>query len=239
MKQCASRPYTQTTVLNRVAVKFIPDDRAAEIGRVNTNLVGTTRFDDELNKRNAGLFSENRPLAHRPFPVRNIDGHALRIPRLPADRVLDPPGLRLGCAVQNGEISLSNTSMRLKRFAKHTVGARRLCENHNSAGADIKTMDDAWSRAATAAVHSLSGLRKTIGERAIGMARSRVNDHPRRLIDNDDIGILENYFRIFHTRERNLSVHRTAAANGSGNAIRWDAKKPRLHFETKSAAVTT
>ena len=28
-------------------------------------------------------------------------------------------------------------------------------------------------------------------------------------------------------------------SNGSGNAIRWDAKKPRLHFETKSAAVTT
>ena len=239
MKQCASRPYTQTTVLNRVAVKFIPDDRAAEIGRVNTNLVGTTRFDDELNERNARLFCENRPLAHRPFTVRNIDGHALRIPRLAADRVLDPPGLRLGCAMQNGEIRFSNPAVRLERFAQRTIGARSLRKHHNSARSDIKTMDDAGTLAAAATVHSLSGLRKTIGERAIGMTRSRVNDHPRRLIDDDDIGILENYFRIFHTRERNLSVHRTAAANGNGNAIRWDAEKPRLHFETKSAAVTT
>lgn len=100
-------------------------------------------------------------------------------------------------------------------------------------------MDDTGTLAATAAVHSLSGLRKTIGERAIGMPRSRVNDHPRRLIDNDDIGILKNYFRIFHTLERNFSVHRTAAANGNGNAIRWDAENPKPALETRSAAVTT
>lgn len=239
MKQCASRPYTQTTVLNRVAVKIIPCDRTAKMGRMNANLMGAARFNDEFHERNARLFCENRPLAHRPFTVRNIYSHAFRIPRLPADRVLDPPGLRLGCAMQNGEIRFSNPAVRLERFAQRTIGARSLRKHHNSARSDIKTMDDTGTLAAAAVVHSLSGLRKTIGERTIGMARSRVNDHPRRLVDDDDIGILENYFRIFHTRERNLSVHRTAAANGSGNAIRWDAKKPRLHFETKSAAVTT
>lgn len=239
MKQCASRPHTQTTILCRIAVKFIPDDRTAEIGRVNANLMGAARFDDELNKRNAGLFSENRPLAHRPFPVRNIDGHALRIPRLAADRVFDPPRFRLRGSVQNGEIRLSDTSVGFERLAKRAIGSRRLCENHNSAGADIKTMDHARTLAAAAAVHSRSRLREMIRERIIGMPRSGMNYHSRRLADDDDIGILENYFRISHTLERNLSVHRTAAANGSGNAIRWDAENPKPALETRSAAVTT
>lgn len=239
MKQCASRPYTQTTVLNRVTVKFIPDDRTAEIGRVNADLMGAPRFDDELDERNARLFSENRPLAHRPFPVRNINGHTLRIPRLAADRIFDPSGFCFRGAVQNGEIRLSNAPMGLERLAERTVGAGSFRENHNSARADIEAMDDAGALAAAAAVHSRSRLREIIRERIIGVSRSGMNDHPRRLIDDDDIGILENYLKIFHALERNLSVHRTAAANGSGNAIRWDAENPKPALETRSAAVTT
>lgn len=239
MKQCASRPYTQTTVLNRVAVKFIPDDGTAEIGRVNADLMGAPRFDDELDERNPGLFSENRPLAHRPFPVRNINGHTLRIPRLAADRVFDPSGFRFRGAVQNCEIRLSNAPVGFERLAKRAVSSRRLCENHNSARADIEAMDDAGALAAAAAVHSRPRLREIIRERIIGVSRSGMNDHSRRLIDDDDIGILENYLKIFHALERNLSVHRTAAANGSGNAIRWDAENPKPALETRSAAVTT
>jgi hypothetical protein len=78
-----------------------------------------------------------------------------------------------------------------------------------------------------------------IRERIIGVPRSGMNYHSRRLADDDDIGILENYFRISHTLERNLSVHKTAAANGSGNAIRWDTENPKPALETRSAAVTT
>ena len=239
MKQYASRPYAQTTVPDGVAVKLVPDDRAAEIGRVNAYLMGAPRFDDELNERNAGSFGENRPPAHRPFPFRNIDGHALRIPRLAADRVFDPPRSRLRSAVQNGEIRLSDATVRLERFAERAVGARRLCENHDPAGADIKTMDDAGTLAAAADAHPRSRLREMVGERFIGVPRSGMDYHPRRLVHDHDIGILENYFYPPHALKRNLKVHRTAAIRGAGNAVICAAKGRISSFETKRAAAAT
>ena len=239
MKQNARRLHTQSPVFNGIAVKLISHYRTTQMGSMNANLMRTPGFDHKLHQRDTHFFSENSPLAYRPFSVRNIDGHALRIPRLPADRVFDPPCPRLRSSVQNGEIRLSDAFVRLERFAKRTVGPRRFRENHNSARADIEAMNDAGPLAAAAAVHSRPRLRETIGERIVRMPRRTMDDHPRRLIDDDDIGILENYLKIFHALERNLSVHRTAAANGSGNAIRWDAENPKPALETRSAAVTT
>lgn len=75
MKQCASRPYTQTTVLNRVAVKFIPDDRTTEIGRVNADLMGAPRFDDADNvaAQTKFMFYTYRHL-HKYTIIKSING---------------------------------------------------------------------------------------------------------------------------------------------------------------------
>jgi hypothetical protein len=71
------------------------------------------------------------------------------------------------------------------------------------------------------------------------VSRSGMNNHPRRLIDDDNIGILENYFYRIQFLERHLNVLTIAPRRGTGNDRTCASDGRMSHFDTRSAAAMT
>lgn len=102
-----------------------------------------------------------------------------------------------------------------------------LCHNHQSRRAAIQTMDDPWPQFAAHSAQILDVMQQRVDQRSIRMAGAWMNDHSRRLVEYDHIGIFEHDaqrqrlgFRDGRSRCRDLDLERLSRSHSSARAKR-------------------
>jgi hypothetical protein len=85
MQQLPFNPRLQPPIFYFVAVKFIPNNRIAQVRRMHAYLMSATSFNLKLNYRERPLVLQNFPMRNRLLPTRLNYSHPLSIPFLAPD----------------------------------------------------------------------------------------------------------------------------------------------------------
>ncbi len=165
------------------AVDRVTDQREVDVGHVYANLVGTSGF--QLDPY-MGMGTE--ALQHTVVADGRLaalgHGHALALPAMAADRRVD---LAAGGdhtdhdalidAADTAVLQLSNQlCLRLDGLGHH----------HQTGGVLVQAVDDAGTRYVDDIRHM---VQQCVEQGAIGVARSRVDHQPGRLVDHQDVVI--------------------------------------------------
>ena len=149
------------------------------------------RLDRELDERERALALERGPVGDGALAVAFDNRHALRVPRLAPDQRLERAGARLGRAVQDGEVGLAHGRVVFEVAPERAHRAGSLREHHHAARLLVETVHHTRTLHAAHAAHGGTMREERVHERAVGMAGRGMHDHPRRLVDDENIIILK------------------------------------------------
>ena len=171
------------------AVGRVADDRMADGAQVHADLMGAAGRDRHLQQRHALEVARPRDARHRAPRAARAGRHLLPLLRIAADRRVDPlarPGPRPRRARR------IPSRPRDRGTAATAPGAPR-----SFLATTIRPDVPRSSRCtmpgpqlAADAAQILDVVQQRVDERAAGCARRRVDDHPRRLVEHDDVRIL-------------------------------------------------
>lgn len=128
MEQGALGGAAERAVFLAAAVKRVADERMAEFGGMDADLVGATGFDDPLHKTYAVVGAQ--------YPI-------MRNRRPPFDRLVDRTLAGLGRTVHDGQVDFAHLLVRLEEPAELAVRRWRFGEHHDAGGIPVEPVDDA------------------------------------------------------------------------------------------------
>ena len=161
--------------------------------------------------------------------------HALAVDRVATDRGGDLP-LHLGRQApgerQVGAVEIT----RGEGFGQGAVGPVRLRHDHDARGVLVEPMDNARPLFATDARQVVPRMgQQRIDQRAVQIARRRMHDEARGLVQHDQVGILEqdgqgNVLRLRRggRRRRDVQAVERAGAHRFGRVLDQEAVAARL-----------
>ena len=184
-----------SSIAHGIAVKTVSGYGMAEMGRVDADLVSAPGFDAKLHERKRVLLRKDGPMRNCRFAVAFRNGHAFRVERFASDQGFERSSLRLRCAVENREICLADSSMRLKFPSQCEIRALRPRKHHHSARFAVEPMDHAGAFRAAYSRHVRKVLQQNVAERSVGVAGSAVHDHTGGFVDDNYVVISVDYFQ--------------------------------------------
>ncbi len=195
----------------------------ADRAEMHADLVRASGVNGHLAKRQAwhleraGDSGNGFPRASRPR------GHLLPMDRIAADGGIDTPAGRHGAPHERDVFLLDLAILELPR--QFLVRGIVLRDDHHAGRAAIEPVDDSRPQHAADAAEVGDVMQQRIDERAGGVTRAGMHDHARRLVDDDDVGILV----------KDLERHRLGFGGGrcGGGKIDGDAIS-RTHREVRA-----
>ena len=184
-----------SSIAHGIAVKTVSGYRMAEMGRVDADLVSAPGFDAEFHKRERVVLRKDGPMRNCRFAVAFRNGHAFRIKRFASDQGFERSSLRLRCAVENREICLADSSMRLKFPPQCEIRALRPRKHHHSACFAIQSVHHSRAFFASNSGHVREIFKQDVAERSVGVAGSAVHDHTGGFVDDNYVVISVDYFQ--------------------------------------------
>ncbi len=179
------------TVLRRSrAVHWIADDRVADVGHVNANLMGATSFD--LDKEETPRVRCRQRAVSGPCEaaVHHSGAHFVSAARTTPDQSLDDTRGRLGVSIHQREIFFLDLA-RLELLGELSVGLFVFRNHQNSAGVAVKPVHNPRPQFTAHATQVRTMVKKGMNQRAGFVAGSGMNDQSRRLVENEQVRILK------------------------------------------------
>ncbi len=171
------------------AVLAVAQHRAADVAEMNANLVRAAGLRKDANDGEAGepladLVERLRRAARR---IVAEDGHLLPLLRMHADGAIDEVPVAVRPARHNGEILLLDRAV-LKLEGELVVRPIGAGDEDDAAGVAVEAMDDSRpQRAARDAQRGAEMELQRAGQGAGPMSPRRMDDHPRRLVDEHQL----------------------------------------------------
>lgn len=175
-----------------IAVQRIIDDRMADIGHMDADLMGSSRFQTAFDPRVFAVPPLHRKMRNRLSAVFGDDGHFNPVFRMPSDSAVNNP-LRLdNIAVNEGPIAAPRRmSLDLRR--QSAMSRIRLGSHHDPRRILVQAVNDAGTdNTVYAGQLAVAMMEQGIDQGAVTVSRRRMDDHAARLIDNDDIAVFIN-----------------------------------------------
>ena len=171
------------------AVERIADDRMSDRAQVHANLVRAPGMNRDLRQRDRGVEVLGADDPRHGFPAApGSRRHLLPVARIAPDRRIDAPS-RLHHAPDERDVFLLDLAIvKLPRqfFVRRVV----LGDDHQAGRAAIEPMHDARPLLAADAAQIVNLMEERVHQRAARVPGRRVNDHARRLVDDDEVRIL-------------------------------------------------
>ncbi len=216
------------------AIDFVAQEWMAQMLEMNANLVRATGVERAFEKgRRAEIsrrlqFREDSPAGAGVASFAGLDhGHLLSVHRMAPDGGLNGSALAGEPARGKSEINLRYLTPR-ELPAQGLMRQIGLCGDEASARLFIQPVNDAGAQFAADAGKRPAMMKEGIDERATPVSRSRMNDHARRLVDDDERVVLKNYV------ERDLLGLSPGLTIGGGS--RSAMRSPRRSLAPFSAA---
>ena len=193
------------------AVHRVADDRMADGVEVHADLMRAAGRDRHLQQRHARKVPRPGHPRHGAAGAPRPRRHLLPLLRVAADRLVDPLA-RLDHAPHQRDVLLLDLAI-VELPRQLLVRAVVLRHDHQPGRAAIEPMDDARPQLAADAAQILDVVQQRVHQRARAVARRRMHDHARRLVEHDDVGVLVD------DEERQRLRLRPSPATGSGTSI--------------------
>ena len=129
------------------------------------------------------------PIARRRLAAVRHDRHPLPVLRVAADGRLDPPDGGVHRALDECQVGLLDATcleLRHQRLLRRVV----LGDDEQPGRVAIQPMDDARARDAGDRAVRPGSRQQPVDQRAAPVSRRRVDDEPRGLVDDEDVGVL-------------------------------------------------
>lgn len=197
------------------AINRVADNGAFEPGQVNPDLVGPARFQADFQQAVSAKILDD--------PVVGAGGLAVG----PGSDFLAKAGIaaqgdvndafgRFGPAKNQGQVNLLDRSG-LELLLQLAQRGRGPSDNHQPGGIPVQPVDDAGPVGCAGVILHQAGQIRVAGQQGIdqgaaGMPLRRVNDHPGRLVDDDQIVIFVN-----NVERRRLRLESSGFGRGQVN----------------------
>lgn len=213
----ALRPELAGLGLEAGAINLVAEQRMAEMGEVDTDLVGPSGL--ELAGQQGGdrlaVFPgegfQHLPMGHG-FAAALADGHFLAIMRMPVDRLIDGAAGPVRHAPDKGHVAaphLAGAAMVGELGGERLVGAVVFRDDHQAGGVLVQPVDDAGPLHAADAGERRAAMGDQRVDQCAGfMARGGMDHEVLRLVDDDEVAVLE------HDIERDILAFRLGGSGG-------------------------
>jgi len=195
----------QARIFGRLSINRIADDGRPFMMHVDADLVGATGVEVAQNQRGdrRGIGGQHFVVGDGRFPARRIDHrHFLAIHRMTPDMGENAVFFRFRDALGHREIEFFHRAALGKLGDQRLVGGVGLGHNQTTGSVLVQTMNNARALdSADAGKPALAMMQQRVDQRAIGISRRGMHHHAVRLVDHDEVVILEmNFQRVFLRR---------------------------------------
>ena len=203
------------------AVGLVADDRVADGAQMHADLMSTAGGDCDPDERHSLEVPREGHACHRAARPARAGRHLLPVLRIAPDRLVDaPPGVH--DTPDERDVFLLDFAV-LKLPRQLLVGLVVLGDDHQSRGAAIETVHDSRARLAAHSAQVLDVVQQGVHERAARMPGPGMDDHPRRLVEDNDIRVFEDdaqrqCLRLRRRRTQLRDVDDEALAGADGGA---------------------
>ena len=186
---CRLSPVHLAAGVNRVS-----EDGMIDGGAMDTGLMGSTGFQIQFDQRQAF-----EPLAHFPTGFGHArfaaaDRHALAVHWVPADRKLNHATVAGHLSEDDGKIDFTNAASG-KLTRKMGMRGRVFGDDEYAGGVFVQTVNDARPQLAADGPDGRTVIQQGIDQSAGRVAGGRVNNHPGRLVEDDQVIIFVEYIQ--------------------------------------------
>lgn len=161
---------------------------------MNPNLVGATGMELEFQQAGSRPAGDNFPVRFG-GPTPSADGHALTDDGVATDRSLPGAGIAAGAAEDKGQVGFLRFAF-AKLATKFPVGGIIFCGHQESGGFAVETMNDPRAVGSASRREIFPAVVKEgSGKGTCGSAGARMDMHARRLVDDQEVGVLVKNFK--------------------------------------------
>lgn len=173
------------------AVQAIAKNRVSHVREVQSDLVSASRFGQCPHVGEAGesfnyLVNCGGRASVRVFAANRL---FITMRRMVADRFIDPIAIELRRTDDDCQVFFFHDA-RLELLGQRIVRLIGLGDDNDAARVAIQPVHDAWARRTAASAEGREVVGQCARQRTLPMALRRVNDHPGRLVDDDDRVVL-------------------------------------------------
>lgn len=170
------------------AVEGVADDRVADAGEVNADLVGAASADADFEEGELRVAAEDAVRAPSGAAFGEACGHADPAHGVAGDGALDAAGLILHGALDQRQVNFFDFAGGELR-GEIPVRGVVLGDQEDAAGEAVEAVDNAGAQIAAELGEGVEAMEEGVDERAGVNASSGVDDHAGGFIDGDDGGI--------------------------------------------------
>ena len=178
------------------AIDRIAEQRMADRSHMDPHLVGPSRFEPAFDKRRLPQRADNSVVRHRPFAALILhDRDLLAVCGGAGERGVDCPGGRNRQARDDRQIAPLDAVRRELR-GQPFMGDVGLGDDQQPGRILVDPVHDPRPRhPADAAKPPGAMVEQGVDQRAVEIARRRMDDHPGRLVDDQQMLVLEHDFQ--------------------------------------------
>ena len=173
----------------RAAVQRIADDGVADGAQVHADLVRAPGVDGDPAQRHAAEVSRPGDAGDGLAGAAGAGRHLLAMPGVAADRGVDALAL-LDQTPDQRHVLLFHLAV-VELAGQFLVRRVVLGHHHDAAGALVEPMDDPGTDRAADPAQVLDVMEQRVHERSVRSASRGMDHHAGRLVDDDDIGVVE------------------------------------------------
>ena len=156
-----------------MSVDRIAQNRVADMGHMNTNLVGASRLQLAAHVGITPVAPDHLPVGHRIAGIAGSDGHLLPVGRMAADGGIHSSGVLPEAAADNGLVG-SGHGVILQLGGQHRVGKVVFRHRQKAGGILVDAVDDAGAQLAVDAGKVITqGMHQTVHQGIILVSRRR------------------------------------------------------------------
>ena len=191
----------------------IPQNRVADVGQVDPDLVGAARLQAATQMGDAGIAGDDLPMCHGLPPPLAHHRHALAVHRMAADGRVDSAAVLPEIAHRQALIRPGQGVVR-QLGRQGQVGRVVFGGDNEAAGVPVDAVDNAGTLLAPHAGQALPAvIQQGVDQGPVRVPRRRMHHHPRGLVHHDDVLVLVYHvqgnilgpgFRLLRLRQRHL-----------------------------------
>ena len=174
---------------SRSAVDPITDNGITEIRQMDTDLVGTSRLDSHFQQGGRTETLPDTPDAYGVSTPPAYRRHLLAIRRMPPHGRLDPPSVGPRIPVNEGQVNLFHL-VTFELFRQPPMGRIGFGRHEKARGPFVQAVDNPGAKDAAYSREVPAVVEEGIDQRPACMTGRRVDDHPRRLVDDEEVVVL-------------------------------------------------
>ena len=183
------------------AVKLVAQDGMAEVMEVHPDLVGPAAVQDAFDEADLVAGTKNAILGFRGAALASRDAHPLAVHGMTRDGFVDDSRSLAQDSSDEGEIDFRHRP-RGKLAGQIAVGRVVLRDDESAAGFLVQTMNNSRAFLSPDAGKILAVRQECVHQGMRLMPRARMHDDAGRLVEHEEIVVLENDVELYLFRLR-------------------------------------